>query len=317
MPQPDDLVDLLHSIAAAAPVDFRPTPPGPVESARWHGSESDTVGQTTRVTDSTPFEPQITAPGPSHVVDPLPEGGDAVTDSATVLTQGPVPGLLFALAEWPDRVLHLLQRGDEHRGGFISATVRRLGQRARAQIAALSRRQRILGAAGLIALIVSAVMLLQPLQGADAGAAVGGQPTDAREAVHGVESVGGGQTSTGGGDPALTLDLRATIEGADPEAALRALLRIREQCLLEISVSCLAAVVQTGSSAERDAIATLVGDSGEAVPLAPLPDEFRVIAVDRLGDSILFRVEAAETTPASVLVIRTEAGWRIRMLAAA
>lgn len=315
MPSPTELVDLLHAAAAAAPIDLRAVtpdadqpslhpgrfeprepirPPGSVARAQVE-SESDAasfatpkLGETPGAVTSAAYDPSVDAPP----------------------ARGPAPGLLFALAEWPDRVVQLLQRGEQQRGGIVSGVVRRITDRLRAQNAGLSRRQRMLGMAGLAALLVSAVLLAQPLDAPATDAATGASPT-------GAGSVGVAETPSVGDVASQGGELLAAIEGADPEPAIRALLALREQCLLEVSMSCLASVLQTGSSAERDAIELLVSGTGAPAPLVPMPDDYQLIAVDRLGDSVLYRIETAETTPASVLMIRTEAGWRIRMLAAA
>lgn len=294
MPRPPELVDLLHSTVAAAPVDLRAIAPEADQPARPPSTDPSHIENPARLATNAGGS-DSDSPAPVH---------------ASVPTPAPAPGLLFALAEWPDRLVQLLGRGDQQRGGLAGATVRRIADRCRTQIAALSRRQRILGAAGLTALLLAAVLLAQP-PGWEPPEVPTGSPSIAHEPR-------GMDESTGVGAPAAQGDAqRSAIEGPDPEPALRALLGLREQCLLDLSLSCLASVVQTGSSAERDAIEVLVGGSGAQPPLAPMPDEYQVIAVDRLGDSVLFRIEAAETIPASVLMIRTEAGWRIRMLAAA
>lgn len=97
----------------------------------------------------------------------------------------------------------------------------------------------------------------------------------------------------------------------DPAAAVIALLLRREECFRELSVLCLDEVDQLGSAAlasDRDALLDL-REGREAA--APEVAAVRPRVVERLGDSALVEV-GDETAPASLLVMRSEAGWRIR-----
>lgn len=96
----------------------------------------------------------------------------------------------------------------------------------------------------------------------------------------------------------------------DPLLALDQLLALREQCFRELSVVCLAAVAEPGSSAERadrTALDALLDDGEQPQFLTGIGAEL----VEQLGGSALIRL-AGESDPASVLLMRTEAGWRIR-----
>jgi len=112
-------------------------------------------------------------------------------------------------------------------------------------------------------------------------------------------------------------DLAESAVGAlpdDPVAALPLLLAERSRCLADLSVLCLDAVTQQDSTAaadDRAAIEALVaGDRSQAVQLKEIVGAEPVL-VERLGDSALVAVDG-QSEPASVLMIRTEAGWRIR-----
>ena len=96
----------------------------------------------------------------------------------------------------------------------------------------------------------------------------------------------------------------------DPLAALASLLEVREGCLRAMSVLCLAGVAQDGSAAAVQDRAWLQGmiDAGATPP--PISADGAVV-VERLGDSVLVALSPGND-PASVLLMRTEAGWRIR-----
>ncbi|MFD1713724.1 hypothetical protein ACFSBZ_04495 [Amnibacterium flavum] len=98
----------------------------------------------------------------------------------------------------------------------------------------------------------------------------------------------------------------SAIDGDDPLSALVALLDLRERCYDAGSVECLDGVDQAGSAA-YDADASLVGrlESGAVRP--PRLTTGHAPFVQRTGDSAL-----VATTSVSVLLIRTEEGWRIR-----
>lgn len=103
----------------------------------------------------------------------------------------------------------------------------------------------------------------------------------------------------------------ADIVGDDPAAAVVQLLERREGCFRELSVLCLDGVDQLDSVAlatDRTAILAL-RDGGEAS--APTVEAVTPRIVERLGDSALLEV-GPETAPASLLIMRSEAGWRIR-----
>lgn len=106
------------------------------------------------------------------------------------------------------------------------------------------------------------------------------------------------------------VDTSATIAD-DPVAAAAALLEIRTSCLASLDVACLAAVAQPGSPIEaRDRAAIVQGD----VALASEPDLDAITVVADLGDAVVVSVPdvAGERDPASLLMMRSEAGWRLR-----
>ncbi len=105
------------------------------------------------------------------------------------------------------------------------------------------------------------------------------------------------------------------VLGDDPLAALPALLESRAACIRDLSVLCLDSVGHAGSSALADD-QQLVRDlqQGAEIPetaLTVAPGD--LVIEERLGDAALISLgDVADSEPASVLVMKTEAGWRIR-----
>ena len=115
----------------------------------------------------------------------------------------------------------------------------------------------------------------------------------------------------------------------DPVAAAGALLAERERCLRDLSVLCLDGVLQKGSAAmERDTAIIRSMQNGGEVPAEAVIAVGELSLVERLGDTALVSLgmpdarspvggtqqggAAANSKPASALVMRGEAGWRIR-----
>jgi hypothetical protein len=96
----------------------------------------------------------------------------------------------------------------------------------------------------------------------------------------------------------------------DPIAAFTELTRVRNDCIRDLSILCLDAVLQPDSAAMADDVELIRsierGDGGEAVI-----EPEQVELAERLGDAALLDYET-DSKPASVLLVKTEAGWRIR-----
>ena len=114
----------------------------------------------------------------------------------------------------------------------------------------------------------------------------------------------------------------SAIEGEDPLAAARALLTARAQCLIAKSLTCFDAVDQAGSAvieADRDLVRRL--KKGVPLPSEAALDNFTPRLIQQLGDSAIIQLVAAdgsamtEKSPAPLLLVRSEAGWRIRDIA--
>ena len=97
----------------------------------------------------------------------------------------------------------------------------------------------------------------------------------------------------------------------DPVEAALVLLETREQCVRDLSTLCLDTVVQAGSAAYDDDVALIraVQEGGEYPTEAIAPGD--PVLVERLGDSVLLDLPAG-SEPASILLLRTTNGWRIR-----
>ncbi len=104
------------------------------------------------------------------------------------------------------------------------------------------------------------------------------------------------------------------VEGDDPVAALPLLLASRERCIRDLSVLCLDDVAHIGSSALA-ADQQLIRDvqAGGEVPELLTVVATEIVLEERLGNSALLSLgDVAESEPASVLLMKVEAGWRIR-----
>lgn len=110
--------------------------------------------------------------------------------------------------------------------------------------------------------------------------------------------------------PPVEPDVEPDVE-TDPADAVVTLLARRDACFRELSVLCLEGVDQAGSAALDDDRRALLAmrDGGEGSPASV--ELVRVRVVERLGDSALVEL-GPETAPASLLLMRSEAGWRIR-----
>jgi hypothetical protein len=100
------------------------------------------------------------------------------------------------------------------------------------------------------------------------------------------------------------------VTGDDPVAAARVLLQTREGCIRELSLECLDDVAQRGSAA-LEADRQLVRDILDGGAQVTLPSTEAADLVQRLGDSALVSL-GPDSEPASVLLVKGEAGWRIR-----
>jgi hypothetical protein len=109
----------------------------------------------------------------------------------------------------------------------------------------------------------------------------------------------------------------AALTGDDPVAAATALIAARAACITQRSVGCLDSVDQADSAAlEADQFFLRELQGGGTIKDRRL-DGSQPTLVERLGDSAIVGLgmpTAPSTYPQSVLVVKMDAGWRIRDL---
>ena len=213
--------------------------------------------------------------------------------------------LLPARTRSRGRRLGVIPEGGESGGGLGARAVASgaaLVGRIRELIAPVRARFWIVGAGALATLVLALVLVPEGASDATSDA---------------VPSAPSSATATP--TPAESREPDASITGDDPVDALRTLLRTRADCLGAASILCLDAVAQAGSSAlaaDQELVRALQeGTDSAASPATVAPTfsgslEFTV--EEQLGGTALVTVTGPETQPASVLMIRSEAGWRIR-----
>lgn len=205
------------------------------------------------------------------------------------------------------------------------AAVRRLraGTPAGELTALLSARLRVRRGPLLLAAVLavvstgSALTALGPAGSADTGRTrpnVASEPAE----VSGLPSPAPGASTASGGTGAEsdgTDGDNAAVSGDDPAAAVSALLRIRAGCLVTVSVVCLDGVHQSQSAAlAADGYTLRQMQQGGGTPEREDLASWAAVLVERTGDVALVSLQApdAQRQPASVLVVKGEAGWRIR-----
>jgi tRNA A-37 threonylcarbamoyl transferase component Bud32 len=184
-------------------------------------------------------------------------------------------------------VLDALERGPS---ALVREAVRRLP---------LRRRPLLVAAAIAVAVTGTALVLVPTDPGAErADAATTGRPTGTATAA---------PTPTVAPTPSPVPTVAAVD---DPVHAAVELLVRRRSCLLTGQASCLEAVEEPGGPLHRADVAALAAGEHGTRP----PDPERLSLSESLGDVAIVAVapNGSETEPASLLVVRSEAGWRLR-----
>jgi hypothetical protein len=200
-------------------------------------------------------------------------------------------------------------------GGLVGELAASLDRSPRAAVVRrvagwVQRRRAVLVTGGLIgAGALVALLTVVPPSGSDVPAEAGVEASAGAGPVSSSAPApreGAGSSS----DAAVSEDVATTIAD-DPAAAAAALLEIRTSCLASADVECLAAVDQPGSPIEARDRALIEQGAADPLPTANL-DAIAVVA--DLGDAVVLSVPdvAAEGEPASLLMMRSEAGWRLR-----
>lgn len=202
-------------------------------------------------------------------------------------------------------------------------------RRAWGAVCGVRLRFRVLAVACLLAvggtvatLVVQSGGGVPPAPGGAEGGAVAPVPSvPASGEPHGDAAADGGHAEEDQAEPETRASDDAVLTGDDPVAAARVLLATREKCLTALSLQCLGAVVQRDSAAwDADAARVAGLRDGSRSQATTWREEWSVEVVDTMGAVVLLETHggddpedaAGQTTPASVLIIRTEAGWRIR-----
>jgi len=191
-------------------------------------------------------------------------------------------------------------------GGGWRATALSWLHALRSRLDALPSARRRLVVAGGAAITAAAVLLALPY----GGEASGPHAPDHHEPPGATESAASAPSDTSITAAGSTAD-NAAIEGDDPLAAAIALLERRATCFAQLSLLCLESVDQQGSAAlevDRRAMQALRAGDEARYPVVEAVD---ARLVERLGDSALVQL-GPQTAPASLLLMRSEAGWRIR-----
>jgi hypothetical protein len=197
------------------------------------------------------------------------------------------------------------------------------GSRARTRIASIIRaRGRALTVGGLIGggALVLMLTLVPPATATDQP----GRDDDA-DAVTQAPAGGAGDGAAGAGPPSVEAEAETeakadeaggtpAIAGDDAAAAARSLLELRIECFATLDLECLDAVVQPGSAIESTDRARLLAARDGAAPPDDAFDLATVQVTAEMGDAVLIGVTRAtpKREPASLLVVRGEAGWRLR-----
>ena len=173
-----------------------------------------------------------------------------------------------------------------------------------------ARRRPLVLAVGVSAVFVLGALLVVPASGS-AGHAVSDSPADVR--------VDPSRTRPSSRSPSPSPSHREAASTdelsreADPVSAALILLTRRSDYLGSADLTSLATIEQDGSPilAADSALAS----SGRHTPVPPIASQLSL--AESLGDAAVIDVaplEATTTQPASILMIRTDAGWRLREL---
>lgn len=232
------------------------------------------------------------------------------TDDPSSAPEPPARGALrtmLDLAQWPAFVAGAGSAGDRGVRPASTSTAAPVGVRNGLRTA-LRRRRSALTVGSLIgggALVL--LLTLVPPGASDAVSSRATEPAVARTPDHGETKASDAESSATIAPP------DDPTAGDDVVAAVHELLVRRAACFDELDLSCLATVVQPGSAAESDDVSAMAvaRDGGDGPPVLE-PAGVQVAA--EMGSAVLVTVPYAtgEREPASLLVMRGEAGWRLR-----
>ncbi len=263
-------------------------------------------------TGPVPFESEVGALDGVRSTDPTQHAETGTEAPPVVLSRRSAARCLAELAQLPGIVDGLEGAPDE---GVGAAARRRL-------LDWIRRRPAVLATGGFIGTgaLVLVLTAVPPAAAGDgdraASEAVRGAPATAQAAPTSGPST---QTAIGAADEVV--EDAAAVDGTDgsgevrpggtePVEAAAALLEIRAGCLVGRDLACVASYAQPASPIEARDLAAIA--SGE--PAAAGTADLSAISVTSdLGDAVVLSVPAiGEREPASLLMMRSEAGWRLR-----
>lgn len=291
--------------------------------ARLEASGDPTAGIGAELKAVAALEEALFALGPVAPIAPAGERADSPDDRAHHVHRAR-PVERNELGEDPGRsVAHAAVRGRRPTSSALGAALvtamehgvaSRAGERIR--VFARARRRPILIAVSAAAAITCALLVVVPDH--PSGRAETARPpttpvgTSAPwTAATGTPRASAAPTSTSARSTPAPIAGAAVDEGA-VRAASR-LLAERSRCIARDALQCLSGVDQLDSPiASADSVLITGGGDAPAVPAAS-----RLSLVETLGDAAVVAIapESLQTTkPASLLLVRTEAGWRLRAL---
>jgi hypothetical protein len=243
---------------------------------------------------------------------PAPDESQQAPEAAVVPRRRVGAGMrmLFSLAQLPDQTAtQIAAAADVDRAASTIDRLRKL----------LAGRRRTLLFGGLMS-AGAFVLMLTLVPPATADGARSGGPALATVPPESTSPAAAGAEVSSTEPPSPTTATPGDSAGGsalladDAMAAVAELLELRSSCFATLDLSCLDVVVQPGSAIETDDRAAMVAArEGDGVP--PLDyDLDRITLTAEMGSAVLVSVPfmTAEREPASILVMRSEAGWRLR-----
>jgi eukaryotic-like serine/threonine-protein kinase len=248
---------------------------------------------------------RVTAP---HEITTTSAAGGADATSVSVTTDAPRTRLrqIFALAELPGGLTDRL--ADAADGDHVAGLRRRMAGmlHRRGRSAAVGA---LLGGGALVLMLT-----LVPPATPDAERPSAGVMSDPVASV--IEPVAPDSPETSPTGVAAPVEPPPIEQPENALEAGRRLLEHREECFATLDLACLEAVVQAGSAIEaRDRTSIQAARDGLVVP-EPEFDLMGIEVAAEMGAAVLLRIPrtVGEREPASLLVVRGEAGWRLREL---
>ncbi|GAA4667336.1 hypothetical protein [Frondihabitans cladoniiphilus] len=297
------------SSAASCPAPSSAAPP-------WVGLESRARSVAARLTREALSRTQGGAPAARSALDTLVADSD-VGSASEALEIDELIEVLLELAVPLPLASHGVEVQTDARQAAGQSTDERVGEtvrgRLRASLAAVRPRVWLMAAVVAVSIVGGVVVLgrqgesgVAQTIASETPAPAGPRPLPSGPAPSGSSPAGSASpipSSPSGSDD------QGVLQGDDAAAATALLLQRRAACLTALDSECLAAVDQAGSPAETvDTAAVEAPGLLTQVPVDVAVGE----ETNRLGGGVLFRAITGNDEPASVLVIKTGAGWRLR-----